>query len=830
MSRAAPLLLDALDYFPAPPTFIPASPIGTSPIGPRFNPPPSLPPSAPLPPVPSGPSRISETDTLLLLNTAGPARSRSKLSLREHRDSIASTRSSVSTRSSPQTPSSAAQSLHRPSLTFSIDENDLLDDAPVFPKDDGLEDIRVPVPPLAAVRRTPPRTTTPHRESIALTSVAIPAPDSDTEPDFDALPDSRAPSPDIATILAKTPRPRLASLSHRPPNDAPWEEDFIDDYGRVSSSVYSNDSTYAFGYPDPNGPDAESINGHVESIFEEPNSDADSDLDLHTSLPQLMLHHGFLSPHSKLLPHSAESLAPSPVPSPASSLFPRTDLLPRDTRDTPKRRVRHRDGKTLRGGIGLTTGLGWSDSEDEDAPSALTRRISSLNLNQSASKLGLSRSSSLSLSARASTFSAARTSTFSSPATTRSSTFSSSASTSHFPSSARTSTFSSASTSRGRRAQSEHDDTDIDEFGAWQPRKKSAPPTSWARRSDPSVRVSRTPSSQSIRTEDSALTTTSAETAKSATSTSSLPLMRTRSRVMRDDAKPLPRTPSLRRSPSTASTGTISRPNSRSGIRPRAATGLSGLPTPHMRALQPLSMQSTPHPGLPPSSSSSSLSSSPAPPAVPPLPASVPRKPQMRPLRLQPRLPVLGGDRAPVPVPSVLLGASGIPESTTASSLSSSASSMSMLSASTSATSVSLLSPSPSANGLSSLALCTPSPYARGPPSPGFAPPTPTTPSTPVYEMAHDRGHGRARGWYTARRRMAAPGSGLYLGSCPCARRARSSHCEVLNTFILLLHHYPLIYSESLGTGRRKLHLRSFISLLFYSVSVGIHFLFYLWL
>ncbi|KAJ7834087.1 hypothetical protein B0H13DRAFT_1914234 [Mycena leptocephala] len=393
MSRAAPLLLDALDYFPAPPTFIPASPIGPSPIGSRFNPPPSLPPSAPLPPVPSGPSRISETDTLLLLNTAGPARSRSKLSLREHRDSVASTRSSVSTRSSPQTPSSAAQSLHRPSLTFSIDENDLLDDAPVFPKDDGLEDIRVPVPPLAAARRTPPRTTTPHRESIALTSVAIPAPDSDTEPDFDALPDSRAPSPDIATILAKTPRPRLASLSHRPPNDAPWEEDFIDDYGRVSSSVYSNDSTYAFGYPDPNGPDARA-----------------------STAIQLMLHHGFLSPHSKLLPHSAESLAPSPVPSPASSLFPRTDLLPRDTRDTPKRRVRHRDGKTLRGGIGLTTGLGWSDSEDEDAPSALTRRISSLNLNQSASKLGLSRSSSLSHSARASTFSAARTSTFSSPA------------------------------------------------------------------------------------------------------------------------------------------------------------------------------------------------------------------------------------------------------------------------------------------------------------------------------------------------------------------------------------------------------------------------------
>ena len=33
----------------------------------------------------------------------------------------------------------------------------------------------------------------------------------------------------------------------------------------------------------------------------------------------------------------------------------------KDERDTLKRRTRHRDGRLLRGGIGLTTGLGWSD-------------------------------------------------------------------------------------------------------------------------------------------------------------------------------------------------------------------------------------------------------------------------------------------------------------------------------------------------------------------------------------------------------------------------------------------------------------------------------------
>ena len=37
----------------------------------------------------------------------------------------------------------------------------------------------------------------------------------------------------------------------------------------------------------------------------------------------------------------------------------------KDERDTPMRRVRHRDGKLLRGGIGLTTGLGWSDRSVE---------------------------------------------------------------------------------------------------------------------------------------------------------------------------------------------------------------------------------------------------------------------------------------------------------------------------------------------------------------------------------------------------------------------------------------------------------------------------------
>ncbi|KAJ6591677.1 hypothetical protein DFH09DRAFT_181513 [Mycena vulgaris] len=714
--RPLPLLLEA---FPEVPTFIPVSPLSPAPFplpSAHFNPPPSRPPAAPLPPIP-GPSRISDSDTLLFLNSTGPSRSRRS----SNRDSFTSTRDSLlsvstgSQRSSPRTPSSAAQSLHRPSLAFSIDEhaepNDDLLGAPLqdiqkTPLDDDHDDLNVQVPPVMPSpshrpsRTTPPRTTA-HRESIALSSVAIPIPDSDTEPDFDALDrpqDSRAASPDIATILATTPRPRLTSLSHRQtaselPYDEPWEEDFINDYGQVRGSVYSIASKataagpYAFGYPDD--PEAQSPDGDDGHIWDEHN-ESDSDLDLHTSLPELMLHHGFLSPRSKLLPNTAASA--SIAPSPASTVFPNTDPLPRDTRDTPKRRVRHRDGKTLRGGIGLTTGLGWSDSEDEDAPSALTRRISSLNLHRSSSQLSLSRSSSFSTYARSSA--------------------------------------PSRSTSHVRRTQSEYDELDIDEFGVWPARKAStsgAPPTSWARRSEPSARLSRAQSQSSLgpritrtpsmRTDDSAHTTTSAGTAASAMS---LPLMRSRSRVLRvmmaDKEKPLPRTPSLMRNPSTASHF------GPSGIRPRAATGVSVTHLPKPRApFSPVSpsMQSTPHPG-PPSASAED---------APPLPTTPATKLQMRPLRLQPRQPVLGGDRAPVPVP-VVLNVGGLSASSTTSSLASSTSSSSTLSASTSATSVSLLSPSASF----SMPVRAPSPYGRASPSPGFAPGTPTTPTTPMYE------------------------------------------------------------------------------------------------
>ncbi|KAF9059728.1 hypothetical protein BDP27DRAFT_1340881 [Rhodocollybia butyracea] len=224
-------------------------------------------------------------------------------------------------------------------------------------------------------------------------------------------------------------------------------------------------------------------------------SDADSDasdssLDLHTPLPNLMLRHGLLSPNSKLLPASssvdslssfadgggtADTTRPGSIMSMVSNGSIQTKSgLYKDIRDTSSRRLRHKDGSLLRGGVGLTTGLGWSDSEDEGAPSALTRRLSSLNLSRNASSVSLdssrTRSKSYgSLRASASMSSASRPSTLAS--------------------SSRSSTFSFGSQPNLSRSYSSTLDTDldgVDEFGEmsyFTTRSKSkgqVPPTSWS--------------------------------------------------------------------------------------------------------------------------------------------------------------------------------------------------------------------------------------------------------------------------------------------------------------------------------------------------------------
>lgn len=336
MSQKMALEALLLESFPVPPSFIPPTPLTpTSSI----NPPPSRPPATPLPPVP-GPSRFSFQESQRILGARD--------------DSL----SSISMQDLP---------------SDDDDESDLnaITTSPILP---------TPQSPRRTSNHsftTPTRSFKPLSRSTSAISAGGPA---------------RANSPDITTIISRTPKPkrkasttfslRSTSTSRAPSSTSTsgrtsspiglsydrssrattWEEtDFIDDYGEL------------------------------ERQLEGEGTDSDSSLDLHTPLPHLMVKHGLLSPNSTLLPRaqSMNSVDSLLISEDGVMMDPRASLVSVDTtkssilkdnRDTPRRRVRHRDGRLLRGGIGLTTGLGWSDSEDEDAPSELTRRISSLNL------------------------------------------------------------------------------------------------------------------------------------------------------------------------------------------------------------------------------------------------------------------------------------------------------------------------------------------------------------------------------------------------------------------------------------------------------------------
>ncbi|KAI0088328.1 hypothetical protein BDY19DRAFT_192195 [Irpex rosettiformis] len=137
----------------------------------------------------------------------------------------------------------------------------------------------------------------------------------------------------------------------------------------------------------------EGFGSEEEAFVGSEDEGSDSSIDVQTPLPNLMLRDGMLSPQSKILQQPSRATTPfdrhMSLSSTTASLMTKSGVY-KDERDTVHRRVRHRDGALLRGGIGLTTGLGWSDSEDEGAQSALTRRISSLVISRrtSASSLG----------------------------------------------------------------------------------------------------------------------------------------------------------------------------------------------------------------------------------------------------------------------------------------------------------------------------------------------------------------------------------------------------------------------------------------------------------
>ncbi|KAI8976331.1 hypothetical protein BD414DRAFT_165415 [Trametes punicea] len=259
-------------------------------------------------------------------------------------------------------------------------------------------------PPSTLPNATQAQTTTPAKKDKALPP--IPGPTSPRSPPSAAAamsnersrgaPSKRADSPDVETMIARTPRPRrkpsatfhspILRAKSNPAMVVPSSWKGLKSKDRV---VAGDDESVISDY----GTLLKDDDSDLERQLEGEGSESDSSIDIHTPLPHLMFRDGLLSPRSKLLStgtatlslyldDSAEGQRASSVLSVASSSASTMTKsgVHRDPRDTERRRNRHRDQTLLRAGMGLTTGLGWSDSEDEDAPSLLTRRLISTSL------------------------------------------------------------------------------------------------------------------------------------------------------------------------------------------------------------------------------------------------------------------------------------------------------------------------------------------------------------------------------------------------------------------------------------------------------------------
>ncbi|KAG8965227.1 hypothetical protein FRC00_008723 [Tulasnella sp. 408] len=197
------------------------------------------------------------------------------------------------------------------------------------------------------------------------------------------------------------------------------EEDVDDDAG---TNYFSHAEAQGMEWPRKS---AGLISRPLESCVEALQEDeyhSDSSLDLHTPLPDMLVRAGVLSSRSAVLASGSSK----DVGGKGKSKEEKVAELARGVGGkviSKNRLVRHRDGKNLGLGLGLTTGLGWSDrygetcsfmthmlisvlhSEDEGAPSPLRRHISQIILNKKTSSGSFS---TLASSASVSNFSGSR--------------------------------------------------------------------------------------------------------------------------------------------------------------------------------------------------------------------------------------------------------------------------------------------------------------------------------------------------------------------------------------------------------------------------------------
>ena len=381
----------------------------------------------------------------------------------------------------------------------------------------------------------------------------------------------------------------------------------------------------------------------------------------------------------------------------------------KDDRNTPMRRVRHRDGRLLRGGIGLTTGLGWSDryvlclfisffvlisfySEDEDAPSPLTRRLSKLNLSRRSSASSIMTSATI-----------ARGNSSSSSRRTR------------HPLSRSVSSGALLETERDHRAllsssfdeydelENEHDDDDIDDgqedhtlqkSGEWAQRQRQRlpssagprtprtmlPPTSWQNRTstgtrtstssvgsafslevtttgDGSSRMRRPSSTRSFGARESALSNASSfdngatpVAVRKKQSKEDTDMHNTPSSTASTISIPMPITP--KDLEVSSSTNKLAYSDKDRTLPPLPPDGLkkmssnSRLAFPRPRTFSAASAVSTPISG--------GVPHTPSPAAFLPTSANTPVSPKVRPLQLPRAAAARGSDRPAVPVPSIM--------------------------------------------------------------------------------------------------------------------------------------------------------------------------------
>ncbi|ELU39795.1 hypothetical protein AG1IA_06175 [Rhizoctonia solani AG-1 IA] len=197
---------------------------------------------------------------------------------------------------------------------------------------------------------------------------------------------NRPASPDIAYILRTTPRPTrklsigsVASSSttgRRLAGPAPpssFRRPMPSRSGSLASvpSRSSSSAGMSHGYAATASSAGFDVQGAGPEVFfgeQYDSEDSDSDLDLSTPL-HMMLRAGLLSPRSTIITEAIES---APVATVNGKLSARGEALrakgEKVWKAEARRKVRHRDGQNLRDGVGLTTGLGWSDRRAVSSP------------------------------------------------------------------------------------------------------------------------------------------------------------------------------------------------------------------------------------------------------------------------------------------------------------------------------------------------------------------------------------------------------------------------------------------------------------------------------